>query len=305
MIFRHFSTIGDAMNPNNKNNKMISFIHFLHFLNSKWTTLYDEFNKQKELQELMQTDKVQTLFQPILSLQKGSTIGFEVLNRPQKTKTFPTTEHFYDFVGKSSEVFKIERFLRNLSFERFAEQASTSSEHMNHLVFVNIQSQILGDPTYQSGITLDLLGKHNLSPFQIILELTEKEAVLNYNQFENIIDHYRQQGFRIALDDVGTGYNSLQTLIRVKPEFIKLDKSLIRNIDKHPEQQCLVELLLDFALQVDTSIIAEGIETLSELKILKDIGIHMGQGYALGKPKTELCNGQFPLPHPIIQKQLI
>ena len=179
MIFRHFSTKGDAMNPNNKNNKMMSFIHFLRFLNSKRNTLYDEFNKQKELQELMQTEKVQTLFQPILSLQKGSTIGFEVLNRPQKTKTFPTTEHFYDFVGKSSEVFKIERFLRNLSFERFAEQANTSSEHMNHLVFVNIQSQILGDPTYQSGITLDLLVKYNLSPFQIILELTEKEAILN------------------------------------------------------------------------------------------------------------------------------
>ena len=176
---------------------------------------------------------------------------------------------------------------------------------MNHLVFVNIQSQILGDPTYQSGITLDLLVKHNLSPFQIILELTEKEAILNYNQFENIIDHYRQQGFRIALDDVGTGYNSLQTLIRVKPEFIKLDKSLIRNIDKHPEQQRLVELLLDFAMQVDTSIIAEGIETLSELKYLKDIGIHMGQGYALGKPQTELSNGCFPLPHSIIQKRLI
>ena len=80
-------------------------------------------------------------FSPFLSLQKGSTIGFEVLNRPQKTKTFPTTEHFYDFVGKSSEVFKIERFLRNLSFERFAEQVNTSREHMNHLVFVNIQSQ--------------------------------------------------------------------------------------------------------------------------------------------------------------------
>ena len=79
---------------------MVNFIHFLRFLNSKWNTLYDEFNKQKELQELMQAEKIQTLFQPILSLQKGSTIGFEVLNRPQKTKTFPTTEHFYDFVGK-------------------------------------------------------------------------------------------------------------------------------------------------------------------------------------------------------------
>ena len=104
----------------------------------------------------------------------------------------------------------------------------------------------MGDPTLSEWHHLDLLAKHNLSPFQIILELTEKEAILNYNQFESIIDHYRQQGFRVALDDVGAGYNSLQTLIKVKPEFIKLDKSLIRNIDKHPEQQRLVELLLDF-----------------------------------------------------------
>jgi EAL domain-containing protein (putative c-di-GMP-specific phosphodiesterase class I) len=305
MLLRHFSTKGGTMNTYNKKNKMMNFIHFLHFFNSKWNTLYDEFNKQIELKELMQTEKVQTLFQPILSLQKGSTIGFEVLNRPKKTKTFPTTEQFYDFVGKSSEVFKIEHFLRNLSFERFAEQVNHSGEYMNHLVFVNIQAQILGDPTFQSGTTLDLLAKYNLSPFQIILELTEKEAILNYNKFESIIDHYRQQGFRVALDDVGTGYNSFQTLIRVKPEFIKLDKSLIRNIDKHPEQQRLAELLLDFALQVDTSIIAEGIETLSELKYLKDIGIHMGQGYALGMPKTELLNGCCPLPHSMKEKQLM
>ncbi len=64
MVFRHFSTIGDAMNPNYKNNKMMSFIHFLRFLNSKWTTLYDEFNKQKELQELMQTERIILYFSP-------------------------------------------------------------------------------------------------------------------------------------------------------------------------------------------------------------------------------------------------
>ncbi len=294
------------MNPTTKNeNKIINFIRFLRFLNSKTNTLYDEFHKQTELHELLQAESIQTLFQPILSLQKGSTLGFEILNRPQQTITFPTTEHFYDFVGKSREVFKIECFLRNLSFERFAKQVQTSCEHKNHLVFINIQSQVLGDPTYRSGITMDLLLKHNLSPFQVILELTEKEAILNYDQFQNIIEHYRQQGFRIALDDVGTGYNSLQTLIRVKPEFIKLDKSLIRNIDKHPEQQRLVKLLLDFARQVDTTIIAEGIETLSELSYLKDLGIHMGQGYALGRPQTELSNGRFPLPHSNKQKQLI
>ena len=251
----------------------------------------------------MQTEKIQTVFQPIVSLTEGSTIGFEILNRPQSTLLFPTTENFYDYVGKSSEVSMVERFLRNLSFERFAQQVKNSQDHKNQLVFLNIQPQVLADPSYQSGITLELLARHNLSPFQIVLELTEKEAIVNHDQFERAIEHYRQQGFRIAVDDAGTGYNSLQTLICVKPEFIKIDKSLIKNIDKHPEQQHLVELLLEFAYQSDTSIIAEGIETLAELRFLKKLGIHMGQGYALGKPRSELYNGNFPVSNPIVRKQ--
>ncbi len=163
---------------------MMNYIRFLRFLNSKWNILYEEYNKQKELQEIMHPEKFQTLFQPILSIKNGSTIGFEVLNRPQKDQIFPTTEHFYDFVGKSSEVNKIERFLRNLSFERFVEQVKHSGEHKDHLVFINIQSQVLCDANYQSGITLELMEKHHLSPFQIVLELTEKEAVLNDYQLE-------------------------------------------------------------------------------------------------------------------------
>lgn len=286
------------------NNRIVNFIHFLHFLNSRKNLLYEDFTKQQELQGLMQTEKISTFFQPILSLETGSTIGFEVLNRPQSSSLFPTTEQFYDYVGKSNRAFMVERFLRRLSFERFAEQVKNAQNHKNPLMFLNIQTQVLADPTFRSGITLELLKEHHLSPYQIVLELTEKEAVLNSDQFERAIEHYQQQGFRIAIDDAGTGYNSLQTLVNVKPEFIKLDKSLIRNIDKQPKQQYLVELLLEFALQSDTSIIAEGIETISELMFLKKLGIHMGQGYALGKPIPELCDGHLPLSKPILQKRL-
>jgi EAL domain-containing protein (putative c-di-GMP-specific phosphodiesterase class I) len=162
---------------------------------------------------------------------------------------------------------------------------------------------VLANPTYRSGQTLELLAKHNLSPSQIVLELTEKETVLDYNHFERIIDHYRQQGFRIAVDDAGTGYNSLKTLVYLKPEFIKIDKSLIRNIGNQPDQQHLVQLLLEFALQSETRIIAEGIETFSELRYLQKLGVHMGQGYALGRPNAELINGELPLSNPVIHKR--
>ncbi|WP_394239487.1 EAL domain-containing protein [Niallia oryzisoli] len=284
---------------------MLSLIRFLGFIHSRWSTLQEEFNKQKELEVLMQKERVHTFFQPILSLEKGSTIGFEVLNRPETSTYFPTTEQFYDYVSSSSEVFMAERFLRNLSFERFAEQIRTSQRHKDHLVFLNIQSQVLADPSYQSGITLDLLAKHKLSPYQVVLELTEKEAVLNKVQFERMIEHYRQQGFRIAVDDAGTGYNSLQTLVSVKPEFIKLDKSLIRHIDRHIEKQHLVELLVEFALQTDTTVIAEGIETLAELRFLRCLGIHLGQGYALGKPMDYLDDGCMPIVNSAVQKQIV
>ncbi|MDR4888075.1 EAL domain-containing protein [Fredinandcohnia sp. QZ13] len=275
-------------------NHLRNFIHFLAFLKNKRATLYQEYKREEELKVLMHKSKVTTMFQPILSLKEGSTEGFEVLNRPESTVHFPTTETFYDYVGESSYVVMVEQFLRNLSIERFAEQIKKQNECRNPLVFLNIQTQVLADPCWRSGITMELLEKHNLSPNQIVLELTEKQSVKNYHQFKELIEHYRQQGFRIAVDDAGTGYNSLQTLVYLKPEFIKLDKSLIRNIHCHRENQHLVRLLVKYALQVGTKLIAEGIETDDELEFLQNLGVHFGQGYALGRPMPELQQGSMP-----------
>ncbi|QBP42381.1 EAL domain-containing protein [Paenisporosarcina antarctica] len=278
-----------------KYNRLTTLINYLEFLNSKRTSHFQEFKKNEEFKRLMQAEKIKTFFQPIVSLDKEETVGFEILNRPQSTALFPTTEKFYDYVGQSDNVFIVEGFLRNLSLERYAEQLDQTQGHNKRLIFLNIQPQVLADPAYRSGKTLEILSKYNLSPNQIVLELTEKEAVIDYNQFEKIIENYRKQGFRIAVDDAGTGYNSLKTLVYLKPEFIKIDKSLIRNISDQPEQQHLVELLLEFALQSKTEVIAEGIETLSELRYLQNLGIQMGQGYALGKPTPILSSGYFPL----------
>lgn len=269
-------------------------VNFLRYLKKNQRILFEESKKDVEVKELMIRENFQTAFQPILTLAEGETIGFEVLNRPNPTPIFPTTEEFYTYIGKSNNVFRIEGFLRNLSLKKYAEQLEGTSIHENGLIFLNIQPQVLTDRSYRSGTTLDLLKKYNLSPDKVVLELTEKEAVTDYKEFEKIIDNYRQQGFRIAVDDAGTGYNSLKTIVSLKPEFIKLDKSLIRDIHIQPAQQQLVGLLLDFAAQSNTKIIAEGIENCLELSFLKELGIHFGQGYALGRPKPELVNGQAP-----------
>ncbi len=240
----------------------------------------------------MRRESFDTAFQPILSLTEGETIGYEVLNRPKSSIHFPTTEDFYTYIGKSNNVFTIEGFLRNLSLKRYAEQAKKAVSPEDGLIFLNIQPQVLTDPSYRSGKTLDLLAEYGLSPDRVVLELTEKEAVTDYLSFEKIIDNYRKQGFRIAIDDAGTGYNSLKTIISLKPEFIKIDKFLIRDIHIQPAQQQLVELLMEFSSQSDTQMIAEGIENVQELRYLKNIGIHFGQGYALGRPAPVLKEGK-------------
>lgn len=274
--------------------RLNSIIQFIKYLAENQKALFEASEKDAELKELMLAENFQTAFQPILALAEGETIGFEVLNRPTSTPIFPTTEEFYSYIGKSHNVFRIEGFLRNLSLQRYAEQLKQTNSHGDGLIFLNIQPQVLTDSSYRSGTTIDLLKTYNLSPDQIVLELTEKEAVTDYTKFEKIIENYRRQGFRIAVDDAGTGHNSLKTIISLKPEFIKLDKSLIRDIHTEPAQQQLVELLLGFAAQSNTKIIAEGIENSLELNFLKNLGIHFGQGYALGRPDSRLKKGRVP-----------
>ncbi|MCM2535998.1 EAL domain-containing protein [Neobacillus pocheonensis] len=155
-------------------NLMINYINFLGFLKSNKDILFQEFKRKEELKVLLQAEKVITVFQPILSLEDGETVGFEILNRPQRTELFPTVENFYDYVGRSHNVLMVERFLRNLSLERYSEQIKSSPCHKDQLVFLNIQPQVLADPTYQSGKTLEMLAIHNLSPDKVVLELTEK-----------------------------------------------------------------------------------------------------------------------------------
>ncbi|MBU9674428.1 EAL domain-containing protein [Planococcus sp. CP5-4] len=266
-------------------------LKFITYINENQKILYEASRKDKEVKELIFHESFATAFQPILSLAEGDTIGFEVLNRPKSTIHFPTTEDFYCYIGKSNNVFKIEGFLRNLSLKRYAEQAAKPGRQEEGLIFLNIQPQVLTDASYRSQTTLDLLAKYDLSPDRIVLELTEKESVTDYKSFEKIINNYRQQGFRIAIDDAGTGYNSLKTILSLKPEFIKIDKFLIRDIHAQPPQQQLVELLLEFSQQSNTLLVAEGIENQQELHFLKKLGIHFGQGYALGRPDPELKKG--------------
>ena len=247
------------------------------------------------MEKIMKKKDLQTFYQPILCMESGENVGYEILNRPIKSTLFPTTEKFYDFIGETDQMFAFEYFCRNLSIQRFSQLLKETPCEKNSLIFINIDPQALVDLTHRNAELLLLLQQYGLTPNQIVFELTEKREFSDFENYHQSIDCYRAQGFRIALDDVGSGYNCLKTLINLKPDFIKIDKSLIQFIDQNRSQQQMVELLLDFANQSGIFVIAEGIERPEEYSYLKKKGIHYGQGYALGQPASEPRPGKVPV----------
>ena len=274
-----------------ESNIYFSYLKQLRIRSNKEILYY---KRLKELQKIMRNDSLKTFFQPILHIKSGETIGFEVLNRPVATNLFPDTESFYEFVGQTNQVFSFECFCRNISLQRYIERVKGNFQEKNTLLFINIHPHVLLDPNYHSGETRQLLSNLGIEPKQVVFELTERSTVTDFNMFEKVLSNYRLQGFRIAIDDVGSGYNSLKTLVYLKPEFIKLDKALIQNIDKNIEQQQLVKLIIEYAKQSSTEIIAEGIERTEDLAFIHKLGVHYGQGFVLGKPQEAIRPGSIP-----------
>ncbi|CQR55315.1 EAL domain/GGDEF domain protein [Paenibacillus riograndensis SBR5] len=257
-----------------------------------------ELGRLSALLDIMEQGRLDTFFQPILQLGNGRTMGHEVLNRPPHSAQFPTTEHFYEFAGRTDQMFRFEHYCRRISLSRYMERLPDAESGTDRLVFINVHPGVLNDSRHKSGETLSLLQELNLSPERVVFELTERQAVQDYVGFEKVLSHYREQGFRIAVDDAGSGYNSLKTLVYLKPEFIKLDKFLIRGIHSNREQQELLELISEYASRSATRVIAEGIETEEELLYLQMASIEFGQGYALGRPGYLPEPGAFPSDSP-------
>lgn len=128
-------------------------------------------------------------------------------------------------------------------------------------------------------------------PSRLIVELTEHDRIGDYAQFNTEIASVRAHGVRLAIDDAGAGFASLRHVLKLEPEFIKLDRSLIEGIEQDPATRALVAGLVSFADQNRVTVVAEGIEREGQLDTLVALGVQHGQGYLLGVPHADYRRG--------------
>jgi EAL domain-containing protein (putative c-di-GMP-specific phosphodiesterase class I)/AmiR/NasT family two-component response regulator len=119
---------------------------------------------------------------------------------------------------------------------------------------------------------------------RLVVEVTEHAPVDDYDELNGSLGTLRERGVRVAIDDAGAGFASLRHIVRMAPDFIKLDRTLARDIDADPARRALATALISFAREIGATIVAEGIETESEFRTLRSLGVGLGQGFFLGLP---------------------
>jgi EAL domain-containing protein (putative c-di-GMP-specific phosphodiesterase class I) len=134
---------------------------------------------------------------------------------------------------------------------------------------------------------LECAAECGLSPSQLVLEITEGEAVQRPNEFTRLLDRYRAQGVRMAIDDFGAGYSGLNLLASFQPDLIKLDMYLVRDIDSAGPRQAIARAVLQVCDDLGIEVIAEGVETIGEYQWFRRVGVRLFQGYLLARPGFE------------------
>lgn len=231
-----------------------------------------------ELENILKTKNISIVFQPIICLKDGSIIGYEALTRGPKDSLLHSPHKLFSVAEANNKSFEIEYLCGIKALEK------ANPIIKDKLLFINVDPLNFKDERFTKGFTKDFLQKYNISPESVIFEITEKTAIEDYKSFNDVIKKYTNQGYRIALDDTGSGYSGLKMLSETKPHYVKIDIELIRNIDKDNFKQNLLKAFVSLSENTNMKLIAEGIETKEELITLMDLGVYAGQGYFIQPP---------------------
>jgi len=218
-------------------------------------------------------------FQPIIDTRSGEVFGFEALARIPNSTCFNNIADLFPFAEKIGQLYPVETLCRRQAITSYPAIAQNKE-----LLFLNINPQILIDPEFASGHTRKLLFEKGLAPTDVVLEITERSAIEDFSTFRDALDHYRSQGYLIALDDVGAGYSSLQSVAELHPDFLKIDRSLIQGVNADPIKWALLETFVTFSKRIGCRIIAEGVETAEEMRTVVQLGVDYVQGFFVAMP---------------------
>jgi diguanylate cyclase (GGDEF)-like protein len=220
---------------------------------------------------------VRAVYQPIVRLDSGELVGYEALARPGAHPTAGSVEALFVAAHRLGVARDLDWLCRRTAIQDAHDVPAGVP------VFVNVGVGALLDPVHDVDQMLLLLRFAGRAPQDVVLEITERETITDLERLRAVLARYRDEGFRIAIDDVGEGRCTLEVLATAMPEYLKLARSLIVNATA-PGPRSAIEAAVAFARSSGASVIAEGVETAAIAERTRGLGIELGQGWHLGLP---------------------
>lgn len=224
-------------------------------------------------------------FQPIVNIHTGACYGYEALLRNYEKAGFDSIGSLFDDAYESGVLHKVDMALRKKAFSKFGSIPWSDTAKL----FYNLDNRLFHSPDYSSGYTDSFLKTLLLANENIIFEISEKHELEGNNGTINTLKAYRRQGFKIAVDDCGTGFSGLQLLYYTEPDCIKIDRFFIQDIESDAKKRLFVSSIVEIAHLMGNIVVAEGIETKKEYYSCRNIGCDLIQGYFIQRPQTDIA----------------
>ena len=224
-------------------------------------------------------------FQPIALYASGAAYGFEALLRGWDRAGFMSIAQVFDRAFDEGILYALDLELRAKAFEKFATAGLGTAK-----IFYNVDNRLLQMPDYATGDTLRIAEEAGLTSSRIVFELSELHEPDARTSFDRVIAAYRSQGFRIALDDFGSGYAGLKLLHRAEPDIVKVDRYFVSGTADEPRKAAFLEKIAGMAHLMGISVVAEGVESEQELRLCYEAGCDMVQGFHVARPSVDTAS---------------
>lgn len=234
----------------------------------------------RPLEAILRRNALYPVFQPIVKLDDGSVYAHEALIRGPQATAWHTPDALLKAASDEGLTYELETACVSSTLTTWGRLKTAGR------LFVNISAEALitaFDKRGRDGL-LHWIQDFHVVPRMLVLEITEHERVGNMDRLAEVVSEIRAAGLSLALDDFGDGRSSLRLWSQIKPEVVKIDKYFTRNISAHGDKLKTIQALQQIATIFGTALVAEGIETAEDLRVLRDVGIEYGQGYFLGRP---------------------
>ncbi|MCU1346805.1 MAG: hypothetical protein JWL70_3071, partial [Acidimicrobiia bacterium] len=220
------------------------------------------------INELLRPGIIRAHFQPIVRLADSAVVAYEALARMDHPLQWGPDRYLEmaASIGPRDEL--------ELACMRAASLAGAPPN--GAMLFVNVSPGLLSNPA--------ALAMRADFPVGLVLELTEQAIVDDYDELRKTARHWKAQGVRIAVDDLGSGWSTLRHVVQLRPDVIKIDQSLISGVDRFRSQRALVCSMVAFAREAGCTVVAEGVERPEELQVLREAEVPLVQGVLLARP---------------------